>query len=72
MPCYDSRADDDARDNAAYIHDLTALLCSMCNAAPDAMDDRTRAWFKAHDLIDKRRAAKGDFQRSGYAGSLLG
>lgn len=63
MPCYDSRADDDAKENrklvveqAKKIDDLTDMLCGMCAKVKfEDLDQKVRGWYSRHLDDDRKR-----------------
>lgn len=63
MPCYDSRDDDDRKENARLvveqakkIDDLTDMLCVMCARVKfEDLDQRVRGWYSRHLDADRKR-----------------
>lgn len=63
MPCYDSRADDEAKENrklvveqAKKIDNLTEMLCSMCAKVKfEDLDQKVRGWYSRHLDDDRKR-----------------
>lgn len=63
MPCYDSRADDIAKENAKLvveygkkIDNLTEMLCSMCAKVKfEDLDQKVRGWYSRHLDYDRKR-----------------
>lgn len=62
MPCYDSRDDDDRKENARLvveqakkIDDLTDMLCVMCAKVKfEDLDQRVRGWYSRHLDADRK------------------
>lgn len=59
MPCYDSRADDDAKANVEKVHKLTRMLCTMCRLAEGEghmiHDFEVLEWWREHKKDDQKR-----------------
>lgn len=63
MPCYDSRDDDDRKENAQLvveqakkIDDLTDMLCGMCAKVKfEDLDQKVRGWYSRHLDADRKR-----------------
>lgn len=63
MPCYDSSADDEAKENrnlvAEYskkIDSLTEMLCSMCAKVKfEDLPQNIRGWYSRHLDDDRKR-----------------
>ncbi|MNN29424.1 hypothetical protein D3C81_1430240 [compost metagenome] len=63
MPCYDSRDDDIAKENAKLvvnyakkIDNLTEMLCSMCAKVKfEDLPQNIRGWYSRHLDDDRKR-----------------
>jgi len=62
VPCYDTQAAQDNKENAEKVHKLTRMLCGVLGRLEEAsfefdycVDEETDRWWQEHKRLDVER-----------------